>query len=426
MILIKNGLVYRNKQFKKLDILIENNKIIKMEPDIEIKNGFELIDVKDNIVSPGFIDMHVHLREPGFTHKETIISGTKAAARGGYTTVAAMPNTNPVIDCIEIVEDIKKRLKKDALVNVLLYSSITKGEMGTELVDFSGMAKSGVIAFSDDGRGVQSEMIMKEAMKRSKYLNKVIVAHCEDDSLISKGGVIHEGAVSHHLGVTGIPSSSEYEQVNRDIRLVEETGCQYHICHISTKESVDSVRLAKANGINVTCEVTPHHLLLCDEDVDMGNANFKMNPPLRSREDQLNLIEGLKDGTIDIIATDHAPHSEEEKLRSFKVAPFGVVGLETSFPLLYTHLVIKKLITLEQLLDCMTCKPAQLFGLEIGTLEIGADADITIIDLNKTMLINSIEFESIGKNTPFEGIVCQGVIEMTFVQGKMVYKYRSD
>ncbi len=421
MILIKNGLVYRKNQFKYLDVLIKDNKIIKIKSNIEYKNHYQLIDAKNKIVTPGFIDMHVHLREPGFSHKETIKSGTKAAAKGGFTTIAAMPNTSPVIDSVEIVNKVKKRLLDEAIVKVLLYSAITKKEQGLELVNFKAMSDTGVVGFSDDGKGVQSDSIMKEAMKCAKSFNKMVIAHCEDEHL-SKDGVMHEGAISERLGIKGISSRSEYQQVKRDIKLAEMTNCQYHICHISTKESVVLVREAKTKGVNVSCEVTPHHLILCDDDVNIKNANYKMNPPLRSKDDQMALIEGLKDGTIDIIATDHAPHSQTEKKRGFIEAPFGIVGLETCFPLLYTHLVLKKIITLNQLIHHLTFRPAQLFGLKAGILEVGEDADITIVDLNQTFKIHTDKFFSKGKNSPFEGFTCNGLINLTMVNGHIVYK----
>ncbi len=421
MILIKNGLVYSNNSFEQIDIQIENNKITKMEKNIKLCSDCTiLIDASNTILTPGFIDMHVHLREPGNTHKETICSGTLAAAIGGFTTIAAMPNTKPVIDSLKKLENIKHLLRRDALVKVLPYSTITKNEEGRKLVNFNIMAEEGAIAFTDDGEGVQQESIMYEAMLQAKKVNKKIVAHCED-KLLTNNGYIHEGKLSKQLAIKGITSESEYIQVERDIKLVEKTGCSYHVCHISTKESLEKIEYAKNKGLKISCEVTPHHLLLCEDDIDINDANYKMNPPLRGIEDKLALIKGLQDGTIDIIATDHAPHSEEEKTKSFIEAPFGIVGLETCFPLMYTNLVLKGFITLNKLIDLLTINPARLFNLDCGEIKVGKTADITLIDLNKKMVIKPSEFASKGKNTPFSYWESQGVPVMTMVEGKIVY-----
>lgn len=421
MILIKNGLVYTRNYFECMDILIENEKIIRMEKNIELNNDCTiLIDASNTILTPGFIDMHVHLREPGFSHKETIRSGTISAARGGFTSIAAMPNTKPVIDNTEKLENLKRILKRDAVVKVLPYSSITIDEQGRNLVNFEKMVEEGVIAFSDDGKGVQQKSIMYEAMLQAKKVNRKIVAHCED-KLLTNNGYINEGNLSKQLDIKGITSESEYLQVERDLELVEKTGCSYHVCHISTKESLEKIKNAKNKGLKISCEVTPHHLLLCEDDIDINNANYKMNPPLRGIEDKNALIKGLQDGIIDIIATDHAPHSEEEKTKGFIEAPFGIVGLETCFSLMYTNLVLKDLITLSKLIELLTINPARLFNLDCGEIEVGKIADITLIDLNKKTIINPSKFSSMGKNTPFLNWKCQGVPIMTMVEGKIVY-----
>lgn len=411
MILIKHGLIYKNNVFIKQDVLIDNEKIVEIAPNIDPTNQKTVIDAHDMIVVPGFIDMHTHLREPGYEYKETILTGSMAAARGGFTTIAAMPNTNPVIDNLDIINNIKHLIEK-AYVKVLLYSSITKMQLGKELVDFSELAPS-VIAFSDDGNGIQDETLMKEALENAKAVNKILVCHCEDQKLIPRGASLH--------GEKSIPSSSEYEQVFRDLNLVKEINTRYHICHVSTKETVALVRETKKNGLSVTCEVTPHHLLLCDEDVFIDNANFKMNPPLRSKEDKEALIAGLNDGTIDIIATDHAPHSVAEKNQDFDKAPFGVIGLETCFPVLYTNLVLKKIITLNQLLDALAYKPSEIFKLQSG-IDIGKNADLTLINLKQKQIIDSSLFYSLSRNTPFNGYECNGVIKFTIVNGKIVYQ----
>ena len=363
-------------------------------------------------VFPGFCDVHVHFREPGFSYKETIATGSMAAARGGYTAVCTMPNLNPVPDSKEHLNMQLALIEEQACIHVYPYGAITVGEKGETLADLEGMAKD-AIAFSDDGRGVQADEMMEEAMGRAKVLGKMIVAHCEVNDLLH-GGYIHEGAYAKENGHKGICSESEYLQIARDLELVEKTGCSYHVCHISTKESVHIIRKAKARGVDVTCETGPHYLVMDDGDLQ-EDGRFKMNPPLRSAEDRLALIEGVIDGTIDMIATDHAPHSAEEKGRGLAGSTFGVVGLETAFAVLYTKLVKSGIITLERLIELLAINPRKRFGIPMGN-------DFTIWDLGKTFTVDPEEFLSKGKATPFTGWTLQGQCVMTICDGKVVYK----
>lgn len=418
--LIKNGRLLTETGFEITDILIEDGKIAAIGSEIST-DAEQIIDAKGKLFAPGFVDLHVHLREPGGEKKETIASGTLAAAKGGFTTVAAMPNTRPVPDSKEQMEWLQKRIQETASVRVLPYASITVRELGQELTDFEGLKEAGAFALTDDGVGVQSAGMMLEAMKRAAKLDMAIVAHCEDNTLINKGS-LHEGWKAAELGINGIPSVCESVHIARDILLAEEAGCHYHVCHISTKESVRAVRDAKRYGIKVTAEVTPHHLLLNEDDITGIDANYKMNPPLRSKADHEALIAGLLDGTIDFIATDHAPHTSEEKAEGIQLAPFGIVGLETAFPLLYTHLVKKDVMTLKQLVDFLTVKPAKTFGLSYGELKAGAPADIVLIDLDLEKQINPEEFLSKGKNTPFAGWKCKGWPVLTIAEGKIVWE----
>ncbi|PLR77569.1 dihydroorotase [Bacillus sp. V3-13] len=418
--IIKNGkLLSDNGEFRKADIYIKDGKINEIGEHIPVEDA-EVIDAEGKLIAPGFIDLHIHLREPGGEKKETIETGTKAAAKGGFTTVAAMPNTRPVPDSQEQLEWLHKRIAENAAVRVLPYASITIRELGKELTDFKALKEAGAFAFTDDGVGVQSAGMMLAAMKKAAEVNMAIVAHCEENTLINKGSV-HEGDFSkkHRLG--GIPSVCESVHIARDVLLAEAAGCHYHVCHISTKESVRVVRDAKRAGIKVTAEVTPHHLLLCDEDIPGLDPNYKMNPPLRGKADREALIEGLLDGTIDFIATDHAPHTAEEKAEGMQLAPFGIVGLETAFPLLNTYLVEKGMITLKQLVDFLTVKPAAAFGLSSGKIEVGAAADIVLIDLEQTEAIDPKRFLSKGKNTPFTGWECKGWPVMTIVNGRIAW-----
>ncbi|UYZ23545.1 dihydroorotase [Mesobacillus jeotgali] len=418
--LIKNGRLLTETGFEETDILIEDGKIAAIGSGLTAE-AEQIIDAKGKLVAPGFVDLHVHLREPGGEKKETIATGTLAAAKGGFTTVAAMPNTRPVPDSKEQMEWLQKRIQETASVRVLPYASITVRELGQELTDFEGLKEAGAFALTDDGVGVQSAGMMLEAMKRAAKLDMAIVAHCEDNTLINKGS-LHEGRKAAELGINGIPSVCESVHIARDILLAEEAGCHYHVCHISTKESVRAVRDAKRYGIKVTAEVTPHHLLLNEEDISGNDANYKMNPPLRSKADHEALIAGLLDGTIDFIATDHAPHTSEEKAEGIQLAPFGIVGLETAFPLLYTHLVKKEIITLKQLVDFLTVKPAKTFGLSYGELKAATPADIVLIDLDLEKEINPEEFLSKGKNTPFAGWKCKGWPVLTIAEGKIVWE----
>lgn len=417
--LIKNGKLLTETGLEALDVLIKDGKIAEIGVNLKT-NESKIIDAEGKLIAPGFIDLHVHLREPGGEKKETIATGTLAAAKGGFTSVAAMPNTRPVPDTGEQLERLQDKIKETAAVRVMPYASITIRELGQELTNFAELKEAGAFALTDDGVGIQSAGMMLEAMKRAAKLDMAIVAHCEENTLINKG-MLHEGKKSAELGINGIPSVCESVHIARDILLAEEAGCHYHVCHISTKESVRAVRDAKRYGIKVTAEVTPHHLLLHEEDIPGNDANYKMNPPLRSKADQEALIAGLLDGTIDFIATDHAPHTAEEKDEGIELAPFGIVGLETAFPLLYTHLVETKIISLKQLIDFLTVKPAAAFGLPYGELKAGAVADLVLIDLEEKKEIDPDEFLSKGKNTPFAGWICKGWPALTIAEGKIVW-----
>jgi dihydroorotase len=403
------------------DMLIEDGKIVKINQRIEAAADRK-INAEGLLVSPGFIDLHVHLREPGGEKKETIATGTRAAARGGYTTLAAMPNTRPVPDSVEQMEWVQNRIQETASVRVLPYASITVRQLGRDLTDFEGLKNAGAFAFTDDGVGVQSADMMLKAMQKAAAVNMAIVAHCEENTLINKG-CVHEGSFSKKHGLNGIPSVCESVQIARDVLLAEAAGCHYHVCHVSTKESVRVIRDAKKAGIKVTAEVTPHHLLLTQDDIpDNLDPNFKMNPPLRDKADREALLEGLLDGTIDFIATDHAPHTNEEKNEGIELAPFGIVGLETAFPLLYTHFVLNNIMSLEQLIGFMTRKPAETFSLPFGTIEVGTPADIVLLNLDEEREIDPQEFLSKGKNTPFSGWNCKGWPEMTIFNGQVVWE----
>jgi dihydroorotase len=370
------------------------------------------------VILPGLVDVHVHLREPGFSYKETIRTATLAAAHGGYTTVGAMPNLNPVPDSVEALAVERSAIERQAVIRVLPYGSITQGEAGDVCADLEAMAPD-VLAFSDDGRGVQSSERMREAMQRAKKLGKLIVAHCEDNSLL-RGGYINEGPYARAHGHRGICAESEWRQLRRDLALVRETGCGYHVCHISTKESVALIRQAKAEGLNVTCETAPHYLLL-DESCLQEDGRFKMNPPLRARADREALLEGLCDGTIDMIATDHAPHSVEEKSRGLEGSAMGIVGLETAFPLLYTYLVKPGILPLERLIACMHDAPCRRFGLK-GGIESGKEASFTVFDLEDSYDIDPTAFLSKGRATPFAGWTVSGRCLLTVYCGKPVWR----
>ena len=364
------------------------------------------------IIFPGFCDVHVHFREPGFSYKETIETGSKASARGGYTAVCTMPNLNPVPDSAEHLKEQLDLINENAVINVYPYASITVGQKGEELSEFDAMAESS-IAFSDDGKGVQSEELMKEAMLKAKALGKIVVAHCEDNSLLF-GGYIHDGDYCKAHNHKGICSESEWKPIERDLKLVKETGCSYHVCHISTKESVELIRKAKAEGLDVTCETGPHYLVLDDNDLE-ESGSFKMNPPLRSEADRLALIEGIKDGTIDMIATDHAPHSAEEKSKGLAGSAFGIVGIETAFQIMYTNLVKTEVITLEKLIELLSINPRKRFNIPLGI-------DYTVWDLDKDVVIKSEDFISKGKATPFENTPVKSECALTVCGGRVVYK----
>ena len=374
--------------------------------------GLSPVISKKYIIVPGLCDVHVHFREPGFSYKETIVSGSAAAAHGGYTAVCTMPNLDPVPDSAEHLQVQLDAIKRGAAIKVLPYGAITVGEKGEKLADMEAMSDK-VCAFSDDGKGVQNDEMMREAMTAAKRLGKIIAAHCEDNSLLF-GGYIHDGEYARMHGHRGISSASEYKQIERDLRLAEETGCAYHVCHISTKESVELIRQAKARGVNVTCETAPHYLVLCDEDMQ-EDGRFKMNPPLRSREDKKALIEGIKDGTIDMIATDHAPHSAEEKGRGLEKSLMGVVGLETAFPVLYTELVMKNIITLDRLVELMSFKPKERLGIDTNN-------DFAVFDISEAYKIDPEDFLSMGRATPFAGREVFGRCLLTVHNGKVVYK----
>ena len=374
--------------------------------------GLSPVISKRYIIVPGLCDVHVHFREPGFSYKETIASGSAAAAHGGYTAVCTMPNLDPVPDSAEHLQVQLDAIKRGAAIKVLPYGAITVGEKGEELADMEAISDK-VCAFSDDGKGVQNDEMMREAMTAAKRLGKIIAAHCEDNSLLF-GGYIHDGEYARMHGHRGISSASEYKQIERDLRLAEETGCAYHVCHISTKESVELIRQAKARGVDVTCETAPHYLVLCDEDMQ-EDGRFKMNPPLRSREDKKALIEGIKDGTIDMMATDHAPHSAEEKGRGLEKSLMGVVGLETAFPVLYTELVMKNIITLDRLVELMSFKPKERFGIDTNN-------DFAVFDISEAYKIDPEDFLSMGRATPFAGREVFGRYLLTVINGKVVYK----
>lgn len=416
--LLKNATLLLNNEEQISDVYIKDGKIAEIGQNLN--SDKEVIDCTGLLLTPGFVDVHVHLREPGFEHKETIKTGTTAAARGGFTTICPMPNTNPIIDTPEILRDLNTKIKEDALIKVLPYVSITTGLKGEELVDFKSLKAEGAFAFTDDGVGVQSADMMYRAMQAAAKLDMAIVAHTEENTLIY-GGAIHEGKTSEKLGIKGIPAITESTQIARDVLLAEAADCHYHVCHVSTKESVRIIRDAKRAGIKVTAEVTPHHLVLDENNITEKDPNFKMNPPLRGEDDREALIEGLLDGTLDFIATDHAPHHEDEKAAGIETAPFGIVGIENAFQLVYTKLVKTGVFTLQQVIDWMTVKPSKVFKLDSGTLETGKAADLTLIDLNREYTLDKNEFLSKSKNTPFHGETLQSDIAMTIADGKIVY-----
>ena len=404
--------------FRAADVLLSGGRIVSIGDRISCPADAVSIDLHKAVLFPGFVDVHVHLREPGFSYKETIRTGTLAAAHGGFAHVAAMPNLDPVPDCAAALAVQRAIIEKDALVHVHPYGAVSVGEKGERLADLDGLAP-GVIAFSDDGRGVQSESLMREAMMQCRRLGKILAAHCEDNSLLH-GGYIHDGAYARAHGHRGICSESEWGPIARDLRLAKETGCAYHVCHVSTKESVALIRAAKRRGVDVTCETAPHYLTFTDEDLQ-EDGRFKMNPPLRAREDRDALIEGLLDGTIDMLVTDHAPHSREEKARGLEKSAMGVVGLETSFAASYTALVQTGILPLGKLVDLMHGAPMRRFG--CGTeLAEGQPADLTAFDLTKTYTVDPETFLTMGRATPFAGRALTGVCKLTMIGGEPVWK----
>ena len=410
-----NATIYRGGRLETGRLAVEGGRVVTAG---EPQPGDRVVDLGGLCLVPGLVDVHVHLREPGFPQKETIATGTAAAARGGYTTVCSMPNLCPAPDTPATLGEQLAIIRRDAAVRVKPYGTITLGQRGCgELVDFAALAPE-VVGFSDDGRGVQSDELMEEAMRRAAAVGKPIVAHCEVDDLL-RGGYIHDGVYCREHGHKGICSESEWRQVERDIALAEKTGCQYHVCHVSTKESVELVRQAKAKGLRVSCETAPHYLLLCDEDLQ-EEGRFKMNPPLRSRADREALVAGIVDGTIEVVATDHAPHTAEEKSRGLAGSAMGIVGLETAFPLLYKYLVLPGVITLEKLLALMSDNPRRLFALD-GGVEVGDRADFTVLDLGAQYRVDPETFLSKGRATPFAGWDVQGRAVLTVVDGREVY-----
>ncbi len=415
--ILKNARVYTKNGFEKRDIAVCNG-VFRFNNLQEEAVGAVVFDFSNCVIIPGLTDVHVHLREPGFSYKETIKTGTLASARGGYANVFSMPNLKPVPDTLENLKEQIEIIKKDALINVYPYAAITKGQKGEELSDMEELSEY-VKAFSDDGRGVQSDEMMESAMRIAAKNNKIIAAHCEVNSLLN-GGYIHDGEYAKEHNHRGICSESEYLQIARDIELAKKTGVSYHVCHISTKESVEIIRKAKSEGVDITCETGPHYLVLCDSDLQ-ENGRFKMNPPLRSKEDQGALVEGILDGTIDMIATDHAPHSAEEKSKGLENSLMGVVGIETAFSVMYTHFVKTGILSLEKLIELMSVHPNRRFGIE-NEIKDGENATFTVFDLDYEYTVNPCEFLSKGRATPFEGMKLNARNLLTMVDGKIAYK----
>ncbi len=420
-LLIKDAICYIDGKFKKSSVLIKDGLIHSLGVSISFGNIDRIIDAMGKyFLIPGFVDVHTHLREPGFSYKETIKSGSAAGARAGYNMLCTMPNLNPAPDCAENLKVQTDIIERDAVIDVLPFGTITKGRKGVgEIVDFKSMAKIAV-GFSDDGTGVQTDALMEQAMKECAKLGKIISAHCEVNDLL-KGGYIHDGEYARLHNHKGICSESEWAQIERDCLLAEKTGCQYHVCHISAKESVDIIRRAKARGVKVTCETGPHYLTMCDMDLQ-EDGRFKMNPPLRSAEDRQALIDGVLDGTVDVIATDHAPHSAEEKDKGLEKSAMGVVGLETAFAVLYTKLVKTGIITFEKLVEMMSVKPREIFGIEGGRIAVGAPANLCMLDTEKQWTVDPDKFVTMGRATPFKGWELYGENLLTILRGEIVYE----
>ncbi len=415
-LVLKDGNVFGSGKFHKQTIYINDGTVTCLESHPE-HDGSLVVDCSMFYIFPGFTDVHVHFREPGFSYKETIATGSLAAARGGFTDVCTMPNLDPAPDCLENLRKQLDLIDRDAVINVHPFGTITKKQLGEELSDMGEMADK-VIGFSDDGRGVQSDEMMRKAMLKARSLGKIISAHCEDNSLLY-GGYIHDGEYARLHGHKGICSESEWKQVERDLKLVEETGCKYHVCHISAKETVELIRQAKKKGLDVTCETAPHYLVMNDMMLE-EDGRFKMNPPIRSEDDRKALVEGLIDGTVDMIATDHAPHAKLEKSKGLSGSNMGVVGIETSFASLYTHLVKKGIISLEKLIEVMYTNPSKRFGIK-KNIEVGSLADLTVFDLNAKYKVDPAEFKSLGRATPFEGWEVYGKCMLTVCNGKIAY-----
>lgn len=419
-LLIQNGRVYREGRLERADLLVEGGRIAAIGEGLPQAPGARVFDASGCVVSPGFTDLHVHLREPGFSHKETVASGTAAAAAGGFTTVCAMPNVSPVPDSPARLLPQARRIARDARVRVVPYAAITRGRRGEALSEVAALAPH-VAGFSDDGRGVRSEETMRAAMERVAAAGSFVAAHCEVEALIPAGGCCHDGAFARAQGFPGIPSESEYAEIARDIRLAAETGCRLHICHLSTKEGAALVRKARKRGLPVTCEAAPHNLLLCDGEIPEDEGRFKMNPPLRAADDRAALVEALLDGTITAIATDHAPHTAEEKSGGFRGSLYGVVGLETAFPALYTGLTEPGLLPLGLLLKLLTAGPQEILG-ERRTLAPGEEASLTVLDLRTARKVEPERFLSRGRATPFAGRTLRGWPALTLYRGKEVYR----
>ena len=417
-ILIKNGILLLPDGERRADLLVRDGKIACISDSLSAEDALRVVDASGALVLPGLADVHVHFREPGYSYKETIATGSRAAAAGGFTCVCPMPNLNPAPDSVENIGKELEIIRRDACIDVRPYSTITVGRKGSEVVDVAAL-KGLCCAFSDDGSGVQSGAVMQEAMQECASQHCILAAHCEDNSLL-RGGYIHDGKYAAAHGHKGICSESEWGQIARDLLLAGQTGCAYHVCHISTKESVDIIRRAKAAGVDVTCETAPHYLCLCEDDLQ-EDGRFKMNPPLRSAEDRAALIQGLADGTIDMIATDHAPHSAEEKSRGLALSAMGVTGLECSFAVLYTCLVRTGKISLRRLVEAMCTAPRRRFRLGGGALEVGADADIAVFDVSRPYVIEPENFLSKGKSTPFAGMQVYGKNKLTIYKGTVVY-----
>lgn len=417
-LLLKNGRAFIDGAFQKADILIDNGVIEKIGAVVEAA-GAEVIDCAGRTVTPGLVDLHVHLRQPGFEYKETIASGSRAAAAGGFTTICPMPNLNPVPDSLPHLKEELDIIERDAVITVLPFGAVTVGEKGQQLADIEAMAPYAV-GFSDDGKGVQREEMMEEAMRRAAACGSFISAHCEDESLL-EGGSIHKGEYAEKHGMKGISSASEYVPIERDVRLAQKTGARYHVCHISAAESIEYIRQGKKAGAKVTCEVTPHHIALTDMDITEDSGRFKMNPPLRSKSDREAIWRGLQDGTIDCIATDHAPHSAEEKGRGLEKSAFGTVGSETAFAVCYTTLVKGGVIPIERLVELMTSSPAAIIGRR-AEIKVGESADIAVFDLEKKFTVDPEGFVSMGKSSPFEGRELYGETCLTVCGGKIVYR----